>query len=548
MGVNYRNSDPDRVRHIHPAVWPQWPFDEAPKVREQSAPIYNIQSDTNLRISMLDGVRLAADVYRPRAPGQKFPALLAISPYTKDLQISNVPIAQNEAGITEFWVPRGYVHIIVDSRGTNDSEGKFDNRGPIEQQDFIELIDWAASQPWCNGSVGMVGCSYFSLVMLLAAIHQPEPLKAIFPYDAWTDKYRHLYYPGGIPQTGYMWMWFSAMSNLHFSSGRSKDLSGLQDMMREGLGFEHPYDGEHHWTVSPQPHIDKIKIPTYFGSDWSFYWDHLPGAFAGWEGVRDIPKRMLIGPKPHPWRPFGAYHQEALRWYDHWLKGMDTGVMDGPPIQLYVQGEDRWRGETEWPPARAEWKKFFLGGGSGGLEGSLSENGGATGERTYVNDPMNREWRYGNPRLVYRTEPMSSPMELTGPLFMHLVGRSSIEDTDWIVTLLDESPNGEVRILTRGCLRASHRDLDEEKSRPGRPWHPHTRSVPLIPNQEEVFEIEVVPTSNLFQPGHRVRLEISSCASAVDRVAYLDTLPIRAENTVIEGGAGSYLLASVIPR
>jgi hypothetical protein len=548
MGVNYRNSDPDRVRHIHPAVWPQWPFDEAPKVREQSAPIYNIQSDTNFRISMLDGVRLAADVYRPRAPGQKFPALLAISPYTKDLQISNVPIAQNEAGITEFWVPRGYVHIIVDSRGTNDSEGKFDNRGPIEQQDFIELIDWAASQPWCNGSVGMVGCSYFSLVMLLAAIHQPEPLKAIFPYDAWTDKYRHLYYPGGIPQTGYMWMWFSAMSNLHFSSGRSKDLSGLQDMMREGLGFEHPYDGEHHWTVSPQPHIDKIKIPTYFGSDWSFYWDHLPGAFAGWEGVRDIPKRMLIGPKPHPWRPFGAYHQEALRWYDHWLKGMDTGVMDGPPIQLYVQGEDRWRGETEWPPARAEWKKFFLGGGSGGLEGSLSENGGATGERTYVNDPMNREWRYGNPRLVYRTEPMSSPMELTGPLSMHLVGRSSIEDTDWIVTLLDESPNGEVRILTRGCLRASHRDLDEEKSRPGRPWHPHTRSVPLIPNQEEVFEIEVVPTSNLFQPGHRVRLEISSCASAVDRVAYLDTLPIRAENTVIEGGAGSYLLASVIPR
>lgn len=548
MGANSQNSDPERVRHIHPAVWPQWPFDEPPKVREQSAPIYNIQADTNLRIPMLDGVRLAADVYRPRAAGQKFPALLAISPYTKDLQISDVPIAQNEAGITEFWVPRGYVHIIVDSRGTNDSEGKFDNRGPIEQQDFIELIDWAASQPWCNGSVGMVGCSYFSLVMLLAAIHQPEPLKAIFPYDAWTDKYRHLYYPGGIPQTGYMWMWFSAMSNLHFSSGRSKDLSGLQEMMREGLGFEHPFDGEHHWTVSPQPHIDKINIPTYFGSDWSFYWDHLPGAFAGWEGVKNIPKRMLIGPKPHPWRPFGAYHMEALRWYDHWLKGMDTGVMDGPPIQLYIEGENRWRGEAEWPPARAEWKKFFLGGGSGGLEGSLSENSGATGERTYVNDPMNREWRYGNPRLVYRTEPMSSPMELTGPLSMHLVARSSIEDTDWIVTLLDESPDGETRILTRGCLRASHRELDEEKSRPGRPWHPHTRSVPLKPNQEEVFEIEVVPTSNLFQPGHRVRLEIASCASAVDRVAYLDTLPIRAENTVIEGEAGSYLLASVIPR
>ena len=109
-------------------------------------------------------------------------------------------------------------------------------------------------------------------------------------------------------------------------------------------------------------------------------------------------------------------------------------------------------------------EKFFLGGGSGGLEGSLSKNGGATGERTYVNDPMNREWRYGNPRLVYRTEPMSSPMELTGPLSMHLVASSRIEDTDWIVTLLDESPNGEVRILTKGCLWASHRALDEKNA------------------------------------------------------------------------------------
>ncbi|MEK6711593.1 MAG: CocE/NonD family hydrolase [Nitrospinota bacterium] len=549
IGNADRRFDPNSVRHMYPAVWPQWPFNEPPKVREQSQPIYSIHAETDVWIPMRDGVRLAADIYRPRSAGQKFPALLAISPYTRGLQLTEVAIGQNEAGLTEFWVPRGYVHIIVDCRGTNDSEGVFDNRGPIEQKDFVELIHWAASQPWCNGSVGMAGCSYFSLVQFLSAIHQPEPLKAIFPYDSWTDKYRHLYYPGGIPQTGYMWMWFSAMSNLLFNSGRQRDRAGVEKMMREGMGFEHPFDGEHYREVSPQPHMHKVRIPTYFGSDWSFYWDHLPGVFAGWEGATNAPKRMLVGPRPQPWRPYGSYHQEALRWYDQWLKGMDTGAMEGPPIQLYIQGENTWRGEVEWPLARAEWRKFHLGGPGGGPVGMLSDSSGAEGSRSYVNDPLSREWRYGRPRLVYRSEPLSQALEVTGPLALHLAARSSAQDTDWIVTLHDEAPDGATRLLTRGCLRASHRELDEKLSRPGRPWHPHTRSVPLAPSHVEVFEIEIVPTSNVFLPGHRVRIEVGSCASAVDRVAYLDTLPIRAENTVIEGGRdGSYLLASVVPR
>jgi len=542
-----RRSHPDTVRHIHPAVWPQYPFDEPPKARERSEPRYNIRAETDQRIKMRDGVHLAADVYRPRVTGQKFPALLSISPYTRQLQVTEVPIGQNEAGLTEFWVPRGYAHVIVDVRGSNDSEGSYDDKGEKEQGDYLELIEWAARQPWCNGKVGMIGCSYFALVQLLSAVHQPDALAAIFPYDGYTDLYRHRTFHGGVPYLGFMKGWFAAVGNLNFQSGRLKDRSGLDQMMRDHLNLEHPFDGEFFQIRSPHKVLRNIKIPTYFGCDWSFWWLHLPGAFQGWEGTGKIPKRMLIGPKPQPWRPFGAYHEEALRWYDHWLKGMDTGVMEGPPIQLWIQGENRWRGEPDWPLPRTQWKKLYLGG-PGGTHGTLSDTPGGGGERAYAYSPFTREWRFGNPRLIYRTEPMAGPYELTGPLSLHLAARSSAEDTDWMVHLQDEAPDGSCRTLTKGWLRASHRELDEKLSKPGRPWHPHLRAVPLTPGKEEAYEIELCPTCNVFQPGHRVRLEISSAFPFAENLSFHESLPLPADNTVLEGREGSYLLVPVIPK
>ncbi|MBI3024395.1 MAG: CocE/NonD family hydrolase [Candidatus Tectomicrobia bacterium] len=543
-----RGWHPDSVRHIHPAVWPQWPFDEPPAVRERSEPRYNIRAEADQRIKMRDGVHLAADVYRPRTAGQKFPALLSISPYTRQLQVTEVTLGQNEAGLTEFWVPRGYAHVIVDVRGSNDSGGSYDDKGEKEQGDYLELIEWAASQPWCNGKVGMIGCSYFALVQLLSAVHQPDALAAIFPYDAYTDLYRHRTFHGGVPYLGFMRSWFAAVGNLNFQGGRLQDRSGLDKMMRDHLNMEHLFDGEFFQVRSPEQALRNIKIPTYFGCDWSFWWLHLPGAFNGWEGTGKIPKRMLIGPRPQPWRPFGAYHEEALRWYDHWLKGMDTGVMEGPPIQLWIPGEDRWRGEEDWPLPRTKFTKLYLGGQGGGPQGTLSDTPGGGGERTFAYRPFTREWRLGEPRLVYRSEPMTAPYELTGPISLHLAARSSAEDTDWMVHFQDEAPDGSRRTLTKGWLRASHRELDVKLSKPGRPWHPHTRAVPLTPGKEEAYAIELCPTCNVFQPGHRVRLEVSSAFPFAENLSYHESPHLPADNTVLEGKEGSFLLVPVIPR
>src|SRR5262245_8925827 len=138
-------TDPERIRCIDPLVTPQYPFDEAPR-HEQSEPRYATFSDYAATIPMRDGVRLAADVIRPAAREMKVPALVTSSVYTRQLQRGVTALGQNEAGISEFWVPRGYAHVIVDVRGSNDSEGVYDLFGALEQRDLYDIIEWVAAR------------------------------------------------------------------------------------------------------------------------------------------------------------------------------------------------------------------------------------------------------------------------------------------------------------------------------------------------------------------------------------------------------------------
>ncbi|MFQ5860657.1 MAG: CocE/NonD family hydrolase, partial [Dehalococcoidia bacterium] len=506
-----------------------------------------IYSELECRIPLRDGTRLAADVFRPYAAG-RFPALVAPSPYTRQLQRTNVPIGQNEAGITEFWVPRGYAHVVVDVRGTNDSEGSYDLFGSQEQQDLFDIIEWMAEQPWCDGNIGMTGCSYFGRAQLMAAAQQPPHLKAIFPHDASCDYYRDAIFHGGIP-SGFVEHWTGSVSALNLMSGRLKDPEGMLRHWRTLLTREYPFDGPYYQERSAGPRLHRIQVPTYFSTGWYFYHLHLRGAFDGWEGTGDIPKRMFLGPRPVLRRPFAVYHQEALRWYDHWLKGLDTRVMEGPPIQLYIQGEDCWRGEQEWPLARTQWRELFLGGPADGHQGTLEETPGADRGRSFSYDPASPEALHGRPRLTYTSEPLERELEVTGPIAVTLTATSTATDTDWFVWLLDEAPDGTTRELTRGWLRASHRELDPARSKSWQPYHPHTRAQPLTPGEPYELAIEVWPTCNLFKPGHRIRLEIGSCDDAGGSGWGYMALPIATKNTVLEGSsARSRLLLPVIPH
>jgi putative CocE/NonD family hydrolase len=229
---------------------------------------------------------------------------------------------------------------------------------------------------------------------------------------------------------------------------------------------------------------------------------------------------------------------------------MDTRVMEGPPIQLYIHGDDTWRAEHEWPLKRTQWREFYLGGSANGRAGALAESAGAEQTRRLEFDPASTEAYHGEPRLTYRTEPLQKALELTGPLALYLQASSTATDTDWLVFVADEAPDGKARELSKGWLRASHRGIDPARSTPAKPYHPHLAVEPLEAGAVYEFAIEIWPVCNVFKPGHRLRLEVANADSITASQGRPHvTLRAKATNTIHEGGRKpSRLVVPVIPR
>jgi len=281
----------------------------------------------------------------------------------------------------------------------------------------------------------------------------------------------------------------------------------------------HRTDGPFYWERSAVTKMDRIKIPTYLGSEMSGYpvSMHLPGAIWGWEKIQ-APKKLAFrqyygGVE----RPFHAddLHEEIIRWYDYWLKGIDTGIMDEPPIKIWVKGAERWRYEYEWPPlTKTEWKKYCLRSGN-----LLKEEKPTTEEPqdkfhykppfpvVWVTSPLDPKPEY----LTFTTEPLKQDVEIVGHIALYLYASITSDDADFIVTLKDVPPEGAGVVLTRGWLKASHRELHNEKSKPWKPYHTHTNPQPVVPGEIYEYAIEIQPIANLFKKGHKIQLEIWPC-------------------------------------
>jgi uncharacterized protein len=513
----------------------------------------NIVAEHDVRVKMRDGVILRADVYRPDRPG-KFPVLLVRTPYNKD---NEMPFAVKAAG-------RGYVAVAQDTRGRYASEGEW-YPFKYESQDGYDTVEWAASLPYSDGKVGMYGGSYVGATQYLAAIANPPHLAGIFPtvtasnyHDGWT-------YQGGAFEQWFNESWTSGLAEntLERRVGESADAlegtkvlpltsypllnsvsqTGLAPYFRDWLAHA-SYDSYwKQWSI--EAHYGEIHVPVYSSGAW--YDIFLRGTLrnymklkteAGSEAARKGQRLIVfVGGHAGGWEnakvgavDFGPklpidLDALTLRWYDWLLKGIDNGMEKEKPVRIFVMGRNEWRGEDDWPLARAVNTRYYLhsAGTANGLagEGALSTGEPAAEKHDdYVYDPADPVPTIGGPLccgalptgigpedqrpaedrkdvLVYTTAAFPKDTEVTGPVSLDLYVSTSAVDTDFTGKLVDVWPNGFAQNLSEGILRMRYRDSQEkpELANPGQIYH---------------VTVDLVATSDVFLTGHKLRLEVSS--------------------------------------
>jgi putative CocE/NonD family hydrolase len=585
----------------------------APVAYERAPTHSGMIAEKDVMVPMRDGVKIAVDIYRPDTT-DKLPALLAVSIHNKDIQgpeLAQASLTQPawsmlwtgpaEAGDTKFFVSRGYVHVIGNPRGIAKSEA-----GGSRAFDGYDLIEWIAAQPWCDGNVGMVGISGFGAEQYMAAKLKPPHLKAIFPLDprgaygeagGFRDEY-----PGGVIHLFRLLL--QVYASAHQQKGQPKPLPPAREKLwAQAIAnpdfkmYPHIYNvlalkGEHfpiYFDILIEPYdkvaavekseaeFSKIEIPTYTGSGWYGYTYklHLNGAQNWFRNIKARHKKLLLAGPAHLDRPVKAFHDEMLRWYDQWLKGIDTGISNDPPVRFWVMGANAWRSATDWPPPETEWIKFYLRGWER-LTTELFVPASADEYQapdSFVQMPPNQTNRIQ--RLRYLSEPLAEDLTIAGPSVLNLYAAIDQDDTNWIVILKDVGPDVGVqtaregerditsglheRELTRGWLKASHRAIDPKRSLPGRPWHPLTREAqkPVTPGEINEYAIEIMATANAFKRGHRICVEITSLdlATGVGGAHNVEYIPyhICSSKTVLhhiyhDPQHPSHLLLPVIPN
>ena len=566
------------------------------------APRNDILVDNHVPVRMRDGVTLYADVYRPTGSG-RHPVLLSVTPYSTE----RFPTAYDAA---VYFAQRGYVYVFQDVRGRHESEGvwvPFVN----DEKDAYDTIEWAAKQPWSDGKVAMQGGSYLGQNQWRAAQAKPASLVTIFPMVASTSIYHDWITLNGGWRLSFNFGWgpvrqesrimqnpgphtIDGLRAIHYDQvQRHLPLNTMQQLVGRHARF---YDD---WLANPdynaywkpfnvEEQFDKIAVPVHTFGGWFDIFSQ--GTLRGYVGMSqkaatDRARRgsnLVIGPWGHgPTQKFGAIdfgptaNVDALtlqlRWYDHWLKGMDNGLASEAPVKLFVMGRNAWVYEREYPLARTDYRPLYFS--SGGNANTAGGDGRLTWTKPAGASPQDR-FRYdpndpvpsvggnnccGTPTaagpqdqrsiegrrdvLVYTTDVLQEELEATGPVKVVLYAASDAVDTDFVAKLIDVHPDGSSYNMAEGILRARYRES-------------LTQPTLLKPGQVYRLEIDLVGTSIAFLKGHRIRVHVtSSHFPQFDRnpntgATFATTAAVKvAEQTVYhDTERASHILLPVIPR
>jgi uncharacterized protein len=550
---------------------------QPPDPGKYSAAEHELVESRNEMVPMRDAVKLAVDIFRPSGEG-RFPVVLSLIPYNKD----------GGARRARWLAARGYAVVNADVRGRYESEGDWDPFDPRHKIDGYDMVEWLARQPWSTGKVGMWGLSYMGWTQWWTATQTPPSLACIVPEVAPPDQFRNLPYQEGI-LFGCMLDWAACNSGHRatvvakggyggFSSTRSEDcmhtpyidlnkyrkVEGapwFETWIRDNLSTS-PY-----WkAIAYQTKEDyaKVKVPSLAVSGW--FDADFPGtpmnylAMKKYGGTAESRRpRIVIGPWTHTGRGSKLlrfdYGQSAAidwdgyicRWFDYHLKGIANGVLDDPPVHVFVMGHNRWRAEQDWPLPDTKWTKYFLH--SGGKANSSTGDGtlsttppGDEPADEYTYDPMHptvsafkgphidgpvdtSPVSTGQDLLVYTTPPLDEDLEVIGPITAKLYAATSARDTDWMIRLVDVHPDGYAALLCDGIIRARCRDPERGGA------FTSTKLSQIEPDKVYEYLIEFWRgTGNAFLKGHRIRVEISSSYYSL----YLRNLNTGADNVGLE--------------
>jgi predicted acyl esterase len=502
--------------------------------------------EKDVAVEMSDGLSLRLNVFRPAAPG-KYPVVMSHGVYAKDVHFSHAfkpqwekltaiypdltrhgssgRFLRWEVPDPERWAPDGYVIVVADARGTGKSPGYLDPRSPRENQDYYELIEWAGTQPWSNGKVGLLGISYLAINQWSVAALNPPHLAAICPWEGFWDHYRDNSHHGGILSNSFMDAWWprQVLANQHGNgkthyidpdTGERNTGPALSDELLVGNRTDHPGAHRRHylddaWHRGRTPDLRKIKVPILSAGNWGGPGVHLRGNIGGFVEAGSQQKWLSMHIGTH-FESFYLPQYVALqkRFFDRYLKGIDNGWDSEPPLRLEIRGVHGGasvRHEREWPLQRTRWTKFFLDAerktlGPVGRAKAAAISYEALGEG-----------------VTFLTEPFDAETEITGYVAARLVISSSTTDMDIFAVLRAFDPAGEeVRFIgaheptpvTRGWLRASHRKLDPSRSKPYRPFLAHDEIQKLTPGQRYAVDVEIWPTCLVLPKGYRLALTL----------------------------------------
>lgn len=520
-----------------------------------------------------DGTSLAYVAYRPSA-GRRYPTIAWFDVYGAG---SLPPVA-----FVRSWVERGYAFVGASVRGTACSQGSYIPFSEQEGKDGAAFVDWAGSQVWSSGKVGLAGNSQPGITQFSIASHKPKHLVAIAPGGTLSRIYDDGWYIGGIYNASFAAHWsridqpyasrFGASLRLKLGDETCKATEAKitpNPLIR--LNREQPYDSDYYRQFSPYERAPEVTVPTLMVHSWT---DPAVGASALWvfDRVAAKHKRLFVLNGGHDAYLYTNAWAEVQRWMDRWVKGERNGVEREPRVRIdfenalpgavgfgdLIQASPGWTATlTDWPAKETQWRRLRLSAdGQLDDEASITTAAGKDGDRRYFY-PAGSEQMGDNAQfaavaadfgsLRYRGAPVAADTAIVGTPQLTLYASSELENTDFMAVLHDVSANGDVTYLQRGYLRASRRAVDAARSTPQRVFHPHQQDEPLQPAQVYEFRISMWPLAHVLRAGHSLELLIAAPSPTPSPWGLLPVMQ-SGFNTVLQNESyRSSLLLPVVP-